>query len=52
MPELEVEERRLNFEEVETGFSEDQAKREAERCLNCGLFCFGKIQLLPLKKIA
>ncbi len=31
------EERRTNFSEVKKGFSEEQAKREALRCLNCGL---------------
>ena len=51
MPELEPEERRLNFKEVELGLREDQARQEAQRCLNCGLFCFGHGDL-PLKKIA
>ncbi|MEW5722923.1 MAG: RnfABCDGE type electron transport complex subunit B [Thermodesulfobacteriota bacterium] len=41
MNELEPEARRLNFQEVELGLDEDQARREAKRCLNCGLFCFG-----------
>lgn len=27
--------RRHNFEEVSLGFSDDVAKKEAERCLNC-----------------
>lgn len=57
MNELEVDERRLNFNEVELGLTEEQARREADRCLNCGLFCFGhgEVQLKkiqPLKKIA
>jgi hypothetical protein len=53
MPELEVDERRGNFKEVELGLAEDQARREAERCLNCGLYCFGQgIVPFPLKKIA
>ena len=36
MPTLSKEHRRHNFEEVELGFSEEQAKREAARCLSCG----------------
>jgi heterodisulfide reductase subunit A-like polyferredoxin len=36
MPRLPVEKRIGNFEEVETGFTEEMALREAERCLNCG----------------
>ena len=35
MPELEVEERALNFEEVELGFTEEMAIAEAKRCLSC-----------------
>lgn len=35
MPELEVEERITNFEEVELGFSIEKAKQEARRCLSC-----------------
>lgn len=37
MKELDPETRRTNFEEVELGFSEEEAKREALRCLNCGI---------------
>jgi NADPH-dependent glutamate synthase beta subunit-like oxidoreductase/NAD-dependent dihydropyrimidine dehydrogenase PreA subunit len=44
MPELVVDERRLNFSEVELGFTQEQAAREAERCLNCGLYCAGRVQ--------
>jgi len=36
MPTLSKEQRRHNFEEVELGFSKEQAKREAARCLSCG----------------
>jgi formate dehydrogenase major subunit len=36
MPELPVEMRVRGFEEVELGFSEDLAVREAARCMNCG----------------
>lgn len=35
MPEISVDARRGNFEEVETGFSEDTALAEAKRCLSC-----------------
>ncbi len=40
MPELPVERRRLNFEEVELGLMQEEATREAKRCLQCGLYCF------------
>ena len=33
---MSVKKRLNNFEEVELGFSEEQAVAEAERCLNCG----------------
>jgi formate dehydrogenase major subunit len=36
MPVLTKEQRHHNFNEVELGFSEEQAKREAARCLECG----------------
>jgi len=36
MPLLPVNERSSNFEEVELGFTEDMAIREAGRCLSCG----------------
>jgi len=36
MPEIPVEERVKNFREVEIGFSEDLAIREADRCMGCG----------------
>ncbi len=35
--ELSVTQRVSNFQEVEKGFTEEQALAEAERCLNCGL---------------
>ena len=35
MPEISVDERRGNFTEVETGFPEDIAVKEAKRCLSC-----------------
>ncbi len=42
MPELSVDERRLSFKEVELGLEEQMAKTESERCLRCGLICYGK----------
>ncbi|MGF1723474.1 formate dehydrogenase subunit alpha [Photobacterium nomapromontoriensis] len=36
MPELTSEQRALNFAEVETGFVNEEAMREAARCLECG----------------
>lgn len=36
MPELDLKNRKATFEEVELGFTEEQARREAERCLSCG----------------
>ena len=35
MPELPAEERAGNFEEIEKGFTQEQAQREARRCLSC-----------------
>ncbi|MFO8072243.1 MAG: FAD-dependent oxidoreductase [Polyangia bacterium] len=40
MPELSIDERRLNFEQVELGLSEEMARKEAARCLQCGLVCY------------
>lgn len=40
MPELSVDERRLSFQEVELGLSEEMARAEADRCLRCGLLCY------------
>lgn len=37
MPELAPAERKHSFEEVELGYSEEQAVQEASRCLNCGI---------------
>ncbi|NVL92512.1 MAG: FAD-dependent oxidoreductase, partial [Desulfobacterales bacterium] len=42
MPELEVEDRGLNFGEVELGLDDEAARNEAERCLRCGLICYRK----------
>ncbi|MBU1702292.1 MAG: FAD-dependent oxidoreductase [Candidatus Eisenbacteria bacterium] len=40
MPELSVDERRLNFNEVELGLTEEMARKESRRCLQCGLICY------------
>ncbi|MBF0508473.1 MAG: RnfABCDGE type electron transport complex subunit B [Deltaproteobacteria bacterium] len=40
MAELNVEQRRLNFEEVDLGLTEDQARAESKRCLTCGRYCY------------
>lgn len=40
MPELEVTERAGSFIEVELGLPEEEARREAQRCLQCGLICY------------
>jgi heterodisulfide reductase subunit A len=37
MPKLDPAARATDFREVETGYSEDDAVREASRCLNCGV---------------
>jgi len=36
MPKLNVEETRSNFKQIELGFTEEMAKLEAARCLECG----------------
>lgn len=41
MAELEVAER-VGLVEVDLGIDEDQAKAEADRCLNCGLTCYNR----------
>ncbi|MBI2252558.1 MAG: 4Fe-4S dicluster domain-containing protein [Armatimonadetes bacterium] len=42
MPALSIKEREGNFKEVELGLSEEQAKREAMRCLTCDVgLCVG-----------
>ncbi|MFH1468267.1 MAG: FAD-dependent oxidoreductase [Pseudomonadota bacterium] len=40
MPELDIEQRANNFDEVELGLTEQLAREEAERCLQCGLICY------------
>jgi heterodisulfide reductase subunit A len=39
LPHLSPESRSRSFDEAAQGFSEEQALREAERCLNCGVCC-------------
>ncbi|MCK5350626.1 MAG: FAD-dependent oxidoreductase, partial [Desulfobacula sp.] len=36
MPELDLEKRAGNFTEVELGYNEEDGRKEADRCLNCG----------------
>ena len=36
---ISLEERRTTFKEVEIGLKEEDAKEEAERCINCGYCC-------------
>jgi len=36
MPHLDAKKRATNFEEVETGFTEEMARTEAARCMECG----------------
>lgn len=40
MPDIHVPERAGSFTEVELGFSEEQARDEAKRCLQCGIYCY------------
>jgi len=37
MPRLSVDDRRGNFKEVQLGFAEEQVRKEASRCLSCGI---------------
>jgi heterodisulfide reductase subunit A-like polyferredoxin len=39
MPELAVDKRKGNFNEVEQGYGEAEGRAEAARCLNCGYCC-------------
>jgi heterodisulfide reductase subunit A-like polyferredoxin len=49
MERIPLEERLKGFSEVKKGFSEEQARREALRCLNCGL-CSECLQCVALCK--
>ncbi len=42
MPEMSVPDRALNFSEVDLGISKEDAIKEAQRCLQCGVFCFNR----------
>lgn len=45
MPQLSSEERLANpLAEIELGYSEEQARAEAARCLRCGLICYKRLQ--------
>jgi formate dehydrogenase major subunit len=46
MPHLSPEERKYNFEEVVCGYSEEDAKKEAMRCLECGCHDFFECDLI------
>lgn len=46
MPVLSAKERRRNFSEIKLGFTEEMARREADRCLQCGA-CFLCLLLCP-----
>lgn len=46
MPVLPAEERKHNFKEVALGFSEEDAKKEAMRCLECGCHDFYECKLI------
>jgi len=43
MPILPVSERAGNYKEIELGFSEDEARKEASRCVDCGGCCECKL---------
>ena len=49
-PELKVKERIDNFEEVEHTISAMDAKKEAERCLRCGLICYNRDEVEAIGK--
>ena len=46
MPTRDPEERKHDFEEINLGFSEAQARAEASRCLDCGCFDFTECKLI------
>lgn len=46
MPVCSPEQRRKDFTQVALGFSEQQARREAARCLECGCFDYGECKLI------
>ncbi|WP_132246571.1 molybdopterin-dependent oxidoreductase [Marinisporobacter balticus] len=48
MSHLSPEARKINFEEIANGFTEEQAKAEAMRCLECGCHDFFECELIKL----
>ncbi len=45
MPELSLEEQILNpSKEITLGFSRDQAQKESQRCLQCGIICYRRVK--------
>jgi len=46
-PVIPVEERIGTFQEVEGTISEEQCRKEAVRCLNCGIYCYDQDDLPP-----
>ena len=50
MPCLPAEDRKKNMQEVELGLGDDQAQKEAQRCLQCDLRLFISPPLLPPKR--
>ncbi len=46
MPQLSAEERKTNFKEVSLGFTEEAAKKEAQRCLECGCHDYFECKLI------
>jgi formate dehydrogenase beta subunit len=50
-PELELEARHLGFEEVALGYDDEQAMKEAKRCLQCDLRLYLKTNPSPPEKI-
>ncbi len=46
MPQLSAAERKTNFKEVSLGFAEDAAKKEAQRCLECGCHDYFECKLI------
>jgi len=46
MPLVSAEKRKTNFEEIALGFSEEQAQKEASRCLECGCHDYYNCKLI------
>lgn len=46
MPQLSAAERKTNFKEVSLGFAEETAKKEAQRCLECGCHDYFECKLI------